>query len=72
MKPENLKCPICAGPMVPRTNSREGTKFWGCKSFPRCNGTRDSMGLSKDERMAADKDESDEPQYGFKRSRRYD
>jgi len=47
---ENLKCPECKGPMVPRANRKDGTKFWGCKEYPRCKGTRDSMGLSKEER----------------------
>jgi len=48
MKPENLKCPDCDGPMIPRT-SQYG-KFWGCKNYPKCKGTRDSMGLSKREK----------------------
>lgn len=45
---ENVKCPICDGPMISR-KSQYGT-FWGCKAFPNCKGTRDSMGRSKDER----------------------
>lgn len=48
MKPENVKCPNCDGPMIPR-NSQYG-KFWGCKDYPRCKGTRDSDELSKDDR----------------------
>jgi ssDNA-binding Zn-finger/Zn-ribbon topoisomerase 1 len=47
-KPENIKCPDCNGPMVPR-DGKFG-KFWGCMSFPLCKGTRDSMGLSKRDR----------------------
>lgn len=47
---ENVKCPDCNGPMVPRTNRKDGTKFWGCKAFPKCKGTRDSMGMSKADR----------------------
>lgn len=47
-KPENVKCPDCDGEMTPRT-SQHG-KFWGCKSYPRCKGTRDSNGLSRAER----------------------
>lgn len=35
---ENLKCPDCDGPMTPRT-SQHG-KFWGCKAYPKCRGTR--------------------------------
>ena len=48
MKPENVKCPDCEGPMVSRTG-KFGV-FWGCKAFPACKGTRDSMGRSKADR----------------------
>lgn len=48
MKPEDVKCPECKGDMVSR-KSKYGT-FWGCKSYPDCKGTRDSMGNSKEER----------------------
>lgn len=48
-KPENVKCPDCDGEMIPRL-SQHG-KFWGCKSYPKCKGTRDSMGLSKADRL---------------------
>lgn len=41
-KPENVKCPQCDGPMVPRTSAHG--KFWGCKDYPRCRGTRNVMG----------------------------
>lgn len=51
MKPENVKCPKCNGDMVSR-KSQYGI-FWGCKDYPRCSGTRDSMGLSKEERRRA-------------------
>lgn len=54
---ENLKCPECEGPMVPRT-SQHG-KFWGCKAYPKCKGTRDSMGESPLDRRK-DKDDDDE------------
>ena len=50
MKPENVKCPDCEGPMVSRTG-KFGV-FWGCKAFPNCKGTRDSMGRSKADREA--------------------
>ena len=52
MKPENVKCPDCGGPMVPRTAKADGRKFWGCVQFPRCRGTRDTDGRSKAERNA--------------------
>ena len=58
---ENLKCPECKGPMVPRTNRKDGTKFWGCKSYPKCNGTRDSEGLSKEEKRQEFEGEESEP-----------
>lgn len=45
MKPENVKCPECDGPMKPR-KSKFGI-FWGCERFPLCKGTRDSNGDSK-------------------------
>lgn len=47
---ENLKCPDCDGMMVPRSGPYG--KFWGCKRYPSCKGTRDSEGLSKAERAA--------------------
>lgn len=47
-RPQNVKCPDCGGDMIPRT-SLHG-KFWGCKQYPRCKGTRDSMGRSKADR----------------------
>jgi restriction system protein len=37
-------CPNCGKPMVIRTARRgrnSGNLFWGCKSFPACEGTRD-------------------------------
>jgi len=48
MSYENVKCPECDGPMV----SRKGKfgVFWGCKNYPICKGTRDSMGRSKEDR----------------------
>lgn len=51
---ENVKCPKCGGEMQSRKSSYG--IFWGCKNFPECNGTRDSMGRSKEERDA-DKEE---------------
>lgn len=45
---EEVKCPECDGPMIAR-NGKFG-KFWGCKNYPVCKGTRDSMGRSKQER----------------------
>lgn len=47
---EDVKCPDCGGPMVSR-RSQHGV-FWGCKSYPRCTGTRDADGNSRRERDA--------------------
>ena len=47
-----LLCPDCAGEMLQRTNRTNGNKFWGCKKYPLCRGTRDENGLSKEEREA--------------------
>lgn len=54
---ENLKCPECEGPMVPRT-SQHG-KFWGCVKYPRCKGTRDSMGESSLDRRRENDDDNE-------------
>ena len=58
-EPEGVLCPDCSGAMVPRTSSYG--KFWGCKDYPKCKGTRDSLGRSKKEAAAArDKAKTDE------------
>lgn len=60
---ENVKCPECDGPMLSRTG-KYGV-FWGCKNFPECRGTRDSMGRSKEDRdrwKAEQKGEEYEPE----------
>lgn len=58
---EGVRCPDCDGEMVSR-KSQYGT-FWGCKKYPRCRGTRDSEGRTKEEaRLAKEKDrESPQP-----------
>lgn len=38
-------CPVCGGPMVLRTAKTgpyAGSRFYGCKSYPSCRGTRNS------------------------------
>ena len=47
VRDENL-CPDCGSKMVSRTG-QFGT-FWGCSTYPKCKGTRDSQGRSKAER----------------------
>ena len=59
---ENVKCPDCGGPMKSRKS--EFGIFWGCIDFPKCRGTRDSMGRSKEDREK-EKD-------GYDRTRRYE
>lgn len=39
----SVKCPKCRGPMSLRTAKRgnnPGSKFWGCRRYPRCKGTK--------------------------------
>ena len=46
---ENL-CPECGGPMISRMNGKTGQRFWGCKKFPDCRGTRNTDGEATQER----------------------
>ena len=41
---ENVKCPLCDGPMKSRANASTGQRFWGCAAFPKCKGTRNTDG----------------------------
>ncbi len=34
-------CPVCNCSMVKRLNNKRGEYFWGCSTFPKCNGTRE-------------------------------
>lgn len=45
MKPENVTCPVCEGPMTPR--SSQYGKFWGCNKYPKCKGTRNADGEAR-------------------------
>lgn len=47
---EETLCPECKAKMVIRSNKKDNSKFWGCPNFPKCKGTRDVMGRSKEER----------------------
>ena len=47
---DTLKCPDCDSIMALRTNRQSGSKFWGCTKYPKCRGTRDENGLSREER----------------------
>ncbi|MET0786283.1 MAG: topoisomerase DNA-binding C4 zinc finger domain-containing protein [Paenisporosarcina sp.] len=46
-----LLCPECNSEMRARVNRSNGEKFYGCSKYPNCKGTRDSEGLSKQERF---------------------
>lgn len=54
---EDTLCPECNGPMIPRTSSHG--KFWGCKDYPRCRGTRNAEGEAR--RNREQRDEFDLP-----------
>lgn len=47
---ENVKCPKCGGPMASRVQGASGQRFWGCKAYPACRGTRDTDGNAPHER----------------------
>jgi ssDNA-binding Zn-finger/Zn-ribbon topoisomerase 1 len=47
VKPENVTCPKCGGPMVSRANRKTGQRFWGCRDYPTCKGTRNTDGEAK-------------------------
>ena len=44
---EETLCPICDGPMQSRANQSTGQRFWGCKRFPVCKGTRNTDGEAR-------------------------
>lgn len=73
---EEVHCPDCNGAMVARTNRQSGEKFWGCKKYPDCKGTRDNMGRSKADKEAEklsnilNEDKEITQQEGFKFQRR--
>ena len=65
-EPEELLCPECNGAMAIRTNRTNGNKFYGCKKYPNCKGTRDENGLSRAEREEKkQRDESIAQEGGF-------
>lgn len=33
-------CPVCGAAMKPRTNSLTQHRFWGCRLYPACRGSR--------------------------------
>jgi len=65
---DTWKCPDCGGEMVAR-KSQHGA-FWGCKKYPDCSGTRDTLGRSKAERADDRNTNSFQQQEGYKFERR--
>lgn len=61
MKPENVTCPECHGPMVSRLNKRDNSRFWGCKRYPDCRGTLTVDGVARPRRRAYDTDDDEQP-----------
>lgn len=49
----DLECPDCGGEMVSRRNAQTGQRFYGCKNYPTCRGTRDTDGESPREHKRA-------------------
>lgn len=48
---ENVACPLCGGQMVSRLNVAKQQRFWGCKDYPTCKGTRNTDGEATGERL---------------------
>lgn len=65
---DTFSCPDCGSDMMLRTNRQNGEKFWGCKKYPECRGTRDSSGLTREERRAQQDNISQQSGFSFKRS----
>lgn len=73
MTTDTLPCPDCGADMALRTNRQNGNKFWGCKKYPNCKGTRDENGLSREDRERQKDKEERAPQEGgfsFNRDKR--
>lgn len=66
MKPSNITCPECGLEMISRKNSSTGQRFWGCRDYPACRGTRNTDGEVK--RDYNEDDKEDEPKW----KRRYE
>lgn len=35
-----MNCPACGAPQVVRTNHKNGNKFYGCSTYPKCTYTK--------------------------------
>ena len=72
-EPEELLCPECNSSMAIRTNRTNGNKFYGCKKYPNCKGTRDENGLSKadrDEKKYKEEQVQQDSGFSFNRDKR--
>ena len=70
---EETRCPECDGPMVSRANKATGQRFWGCKNFPKCKGTRNTDGEARRLPPVDDPGVFDDgAQSGYERARRND
>jgi len=70
---DTLLCPDCNSEMALRTNRQNGNKFWGCKKYPNCKGTRDENGLSKadrDEKKHKEEQVQQDSGFSFNRDKR--
>lgn len=70
---DTLLCPDCNAEMTLRTNRTNGQKFYGCKKYPTCRGTRDENGLSrqdKEEKKQRDESIAQEGGFSFNRDKR--
>lgn len=56
---ENVKCPLCDGPMTSRKNNTTGQRFWGCNAYPKCYGTRNTDGEFVPRRTTGDESAGD-------------
>ena len=54
---EETLCPDCGGKMVSRKNVSTGQRFWGCKDYPKCRGTRNTDGEAKHDEMRSGADD---------------
>lgn len=50
-KGTSLKCPECGRRMVQRTNKTEGTPFFGCTGYPKCNHTYSWLDIYPNEKQ---------------------
>ena len=62
---KNLRCPDCGLEMI-RKSGKHGA-FWGCREYPHCKGTRDSLGKSRADRDKEYESKDRDDKVSFKR-----